>query len=499
MATYPLVLPVAEDPTVDPNGIGRDDKVASGVPKPRESSLYADELVQIIKNVVAIAAKFGLPDGSTSGSVWQALVGMGSQLSTLIADVGSGKLSNAGDYQSVTGADTINATARLVVASGASYTLQLPALASITKRRTIVLINTGSGTVTLARNGASQINDQSASYPVTAPGFSSTNNGARFVLIDLDPGGFHYIAALPSMEEALVDSDFAGAALGELTRTGTGTYAVLKHNRGATVAPTTGDNFAAGYAIGSQWIDTVAKHHYVCVGNGEWVQTDSGGLGGLLTTVASTVALYNFDGNLNDSSGNGRNLSLIGSIAYVSDIKKNAAFGALGTGGASSANAGLRIVTSMTIELVVSGFDKSAGLQWLLAHGTYPQRRYVVGFDSGGALFTQFDKSSTAYSCALPTAVDKNRRYYLAITREVSGGNTTLLMYVDGALKATAVHTGLTPDDSGGNTTMYVAQNSGDGERLTNSNMISQLHICTAVLTAAEIAARAKTLGLWNP
>jgi hypothetical protein len=54
-------------------------------------------------------------------------------------------------------------------------------------------------------------------------------------------------------------SHFAGTANGGMERTGTGTYAIIKHNRAATVNPTTTDDTSAGYAIGSEWINTTAS------------------------------------------------------------------------------------------------------------------------------------------------------------------------------------------------------------------------------------------------
>jgi hypothetical protein len=73
---------------------------------------------------------------------------------------------------------------------------------------------------------------------------------------------------------AVMDSDFAGVDVGVLRRTGAGTYAVLKDNLTAVVAPTAGDDSSAGYALGSKWIDTVTRTAYVCldasVGDAAW-------------------------------------------------------------------------------------------------------------------------------------------------------------------------------------------------------------------------------------
>lgn len=64
---------------------------------------------------------------------------------------------------------------------------------------------------------------------------------------------------------AVMDGDFAGVALGRMTRTGAGTYAVIQDNLAAVVAPAVGDDTTAGYAVGSMWVDTVGANTYECV------------------------------------------------------------------------------------------------------------------------------------------------------------------------------------------------------------------------------------------
>lgn len=56
------------------------------------------------------------------------------------------------------------------------------------------------------------------------------------------------------LASALLDSDFAGAALGRLTRTGAGTYGVVKDNLSAAGPPSGTDDSTAGYEPGSIWI-----------------------------------------------------------------------------------------------------------------------------------------------------------------------------------------------------------------------------------------------------
>lgn len=70
------------------------------------------------------------------------------------------------------------------------------------------------------------------------------------------------------VDTGIVDADFAGAGVGPLTRTGAGAYAVLQHNLAAAVPPAVTDDSAAGYAVGSLWVDTVGANTYICVNAG---------------------------------------------------------------------------------------------------------------------------------------------------------------------------------------------------------------------------------------
>lgn len=54
----------------------------------------------------------------------------------------------------------------------------------------------------------------------------------------------------------------------------TSAAAAPRRNPSATAAPSGSDNFAAGWAYGSQWIDTVGQDVYFCVGDGVWVQVN---------------------------------------------------------------------------------------------------------------------------------------------------------------------------------------------------------------------------------
>lgn len=70
------------------------------------------------------------------------------------------------------------------------------------------------------------------------------------------------IAALPV--NSIVDADFV-ADQGQMVKDSAGTYRAIKTNYGAAVAPAVTDDSAAGYAVGSQWFDTTADDHYICL------------------------------------------------------------------------------------------------------------------------------------------------------------------------------------------------------------------------------------------
>lgn len=72
-------------------------------------------------------------------------------------------------------------------------------------------------------------------------------------------------AAAVGAAGAVMDTDFAGATVGRLTRTGAGTYTVVRDQLAAAVAPALTDDSSAGYSVGSRWTDTTADRIYECV------------------------------------------------------------------------------------------------------------------------------------------------------------------------------------------------------------------------------------------
>jgi len=97
--------------------------------------------------------------------------------------------------------------------------------------------------------------------------------------------GSMWIDTTSNSSYVCVDSTATSAVWNQIDATG------LKNNLAATVAPSATDDSAAGYAVGSMWIDTAANSSYVCVDStatsAVWNQIDATGL---KSNLAATVA-----------------------------------------------------------------------------------------------------------------------------------------------------------------------------------------------------------------
>lgn len=78
--------------------------------------------------------------------------------------------------------------------------------------------------------------------------------------------------AVNLVENGIVDGDFSGTALGRLTRTGAGAYAVVQDSLANVIAPTANNDATGGaggkqkgFAVGSLWVDVTADKAYVCL------------------------------------------------------------------------------------------------------------------------------------------------------------------------------------------------------------------------------------------
>jgi len=101
-------------------------------------------------------------------------------------------------------------------------------------------------------------------------------------LYRLDSGGTETRVGFP---DAIVDGDISEAE-GILRKTGAGAYVGMKTNLSATVAPGVNDDSAAGYVIGSVWVDITGDRIYqavdVTVAAAIWKEISAGPAGSVL-------------------------------------------------------------------------------------------------------------------------------------------------------------------------------------------------------------------------
>jgi hypothetical protein len=55
-----------------------------------------------------------------------------------------------------------------------------------------------------------------------------------------------------------------------------------------TTDPTASENFAGGYVIFDRWLNTSTQEEYLCVADGVWKNTTSGGTGGTFNPVITS-------------------------------------------------------------------------------------------------------------------------------------------------------------------------------------------------------------------
>jgi len=110
----------------------------------------------------------------------------------------------------------------------------------------------------------------------------------------IEPGADVTDAVNVEAAGALMESDFVGSD-GFMRKVAPGTFEVVKANLAASVAPGPTDDSAAGYAVGSVWVDTTNGRTYVCVdaapGAAVWKETSNAGESGTVTEVNTGAGL----------------------------------------------------------------------------------------------------------------------------------------------------------------------------------------------------------------
>ncbi len=199
---------------------------------------------------------------------------------------------------------------------------------------------------------------------------------------------------------AVMDSDIS-AAEGMLRKTAAGAYEAIKTNLSAAVAPGATDDSAAGYAVGSVWIDTTGDKTYVCV---DATATAAVWIGAILDDIGSdaTEGLI----PLGKSSGGGltedaglKYLVATGQLVLGTDAAGNPiiSYGAIGQGHLF-AGGEVRTMTAGSTRLGVAGggvksYVKNIPSTELIDHGV-EATRWRTSFLRGLAL--EYQESAAA-------------------------------------------------------------------------------------------------------
>lgn len=142
--------------------------------------------------------------------------------------------------------------------------------------------------------------DWSSSYPdiidtidTNFPTLSNNINNVRVSHVN------ELAKVIVALENAIVgiltDGEFAGTQTGTMLRVGTSSYSVRKDTT-AEGSPSGSNNFAAGYTVGSRWLDTLTGTLWICYNDGVWENTlnnstfSGSQTGALLRTGAGTYS-----------------------------------------------------------------------------------------------------------------------------------------------------------------------------------------------------------------
>lgn len=227
------------------------------------------------------------------------------------------------------------------------------------------------------------------------------------------------------------------------------------------------------------------------------------GVGVLPQTGTGLVGAYDFDGSFNDTSGNGNNLTAVGTTPlYEGDYAKGRQVVLIGAGALSSTAAALRGILDEYYEIVIEG-NAGAGAQWFHSTDALGTRKSYFGINSGFAFFGFDDTGGTLRDVVSNRVIRGTGLYLIQAKRVVSGGNSTLTIWENGVQTVTGVKTAQTPNNSGVNNTFYLGQNSSGTERLGSSTRparVSQYRVWQGTVpTNAEIVNRARAIGLYLP
>jgi hypothetical protein len=227
------------------------------------------------------------------------------------------------------------------------------------------------------------------------------------------------------------------------------------------------------------------------------------------TVDANTVALWNFDQGLTDSSGNGLTLETVVGAECYADLGGGMMGGAFNTtrywrrvGGANSA--ALNLVGNMTIEAVVRVLTQPTGLGtgvivgygavgetggndnvlWQLAYGdaTIGGAPATAGICSS-SFFYEHSAGTNVTSTSPSFLVPVHETHHIALVRSANGA--TLTWYLNGRSQGQV--TGLTPGTLGGAPAQFVTVGADKDAANGINAIVSSIRISNVARTAAEV------------
>lgn len=215
---------------------------------------------------------------------------------------------------------------------------------------------------------------------------------------------------------------------------------------------------------------------------------------GRLETNANTVAMYYFDGNLNDSSGNGHHLSVqSGDPMYITGPKLRKFIANNQPASFVTTDAALRLTGNMSFEFVGKFYPSSLAV--LAVSGDAGSWNWAVEVfpDSSNQIICYYhDDNFATNEFRSVYNLPMNEVAYVVLTRDVTNGHTTNNLYINGLMAApTQVVSNSVPRIADTNFHALSWHDGGFNFYENNQqNQARQMHICSRVLTLTEIQSR---------
>lgn len=221
-----------------------------------------------------------------------------------------------------------------------------------------------------------------------------------------------------------------------------------------------------------------------------------------LQPTANSLGLYTFSGDLTDSSGNGRDLSVAGGSALNYQNRTG-----VGLYGVQTANGRYALTdaawagtaTACTFEFVVKCVGTAVErfvLEIGVAPGTATSVMYQLVFQNYVPQLRFFTAAGAQKNSSGTRFIPTDSLCHVAATSEVSGGNTTVKVYTNGSLDSTTTHAGAVPNATIATPTFsalsYIFSSPNGGfVSASGQNEIHGIHVTSDVMDASTIAARA--------